>query len=76
MNLRKNGKTVHKLGLIRNRLFGKAVHTHSVFSTDSDGFENIAPYVFDENTRKSVEAAHLGAERWRSEADKLRLNMC
>jgi len=76
MNVRKNGKTAHKTGWIRNKLLGKTVHIHSAFSIDSNGFENTAAYLFDENTRKSVEAAHLEAERWRAEAGKLRLKLC
>jgi len=72
---RKNGNTWNKAGWIRNTLLGKAVNVHSAFSTNSNRADNTAPCLFDENTRKSVEAAWLEAERWRAEAGKLRLNL-
>jgi len=74
MNLkRKNGKTLNKTGLIRNKLSGEIVNNHPASFTNSNGFDNIALYVSDENTRKSVRAAQLEAERWKAEANKLRL---
>jgi len=72
---RKNGKTLNKTGLIRNTLLGKMVNVLSAFSTNTDGSYNTTPHIFDENTRKSVEAAHLEAEQWRAEAGKLRLKI-
>jgi hypothetical protein len=76
MNVRKNGKIVNKTGWIRNKLLGKIVNVHSAFSLNSNGSDSTAPYLYAENTRKSMEVARLGAEQWRAEAGKLRLNIC
>lgn len=72
---RKNGKAVNKTGFSWNTLFGKIKNVHSAFSINSNGSDNVAHYLFDENTRKSVEVVRFEAERSRVEASKLRLKI-
>jgi len=76
MNVNKNGKIFNKVGFLTNTLLRKIVNVHSMFSTNTKGFDNNASYPLDENTRGSVRTAYLQAERWRAEVSRSRLKMC
>jgi len=72
---RKNGNVFNKTSWIRNTFLGRITNIYLAFSTNSNGSDNIAFYLYDENTRKTVEAANLEAKLWRVEVNKLRLSI-
>jgi len=71
MNLRRKGEDTSRSGFARNKLFGIIGNVHDLFSMDSNETHEINLCLYDENTRKLVEAALLAAELGTVEAQKM-----